>query len=134
MGSNWDINKSFDKASEHYVYAIDNEYEAITLSEIRSETAQDETIKKIVKAIENQTWSPNLAHYQAFSKELGIIQCIVVRDDRIVLPGKLRQKALHIAHAGHPREVTMKRNLREKMWWPFMDREIESLSTILQNV
>ncbi|XP_041785953.1 uncharacterized protein K02A2.6-like isoform X1 [Anopheles merus] len=126
LGSNWDINKPFDEASEHYVYTIDNEYEAITLSEIRSETAQDETMKKVVKAIENQTWGPNLAHYQAFSKELGIIQGMVVRDDRIVLPGKLRQKALHIAHAGHPGEVTMKRKLREKMWWPFMDREIES--------
>ena len=74
----WDINKPFDEASEHYVYTIDNEYEAITLIEIRSETAQDETMKKVVKAIENQTWGPNLAHYQAFSKDLGIIRTLFV--------------------------------------------------------
>lgn len=36
----------------------------------------------------------------------------------------MRQKALKIAHIGHPGEETMKRKLRERMWWPYMDREI----------
>ncbi|XP_041786794.1 uncharacterized protein K02A2.6-like [Anopheles merus] len=121
---NSDKDKSFDEASEHYVYTIESESEAITLNEIKAETDKDETMREVIKAIENQSWKPKLAHYQAFSKELGIVQGIVVRDDRLVLPEKLRQKALKIAHIGHPGEETMKRKLRERMWWPYMDREI----------
>lgn len=46
------------------------------------------------------------------------------RAERIVLPEKLRPKALDIAHRGHPGIVAMRRNLREKVWWPCMDRDI----------
>ncbi|XP_065092573.1 uncharacterized protein K02A2.6-like [Ochlerotatus camptorhynchus] len=78
----------------------------------------------VIKAIHTQQWSQDLYRYQAFSKELGVIEDIVVREDRIVLPLKLRQRALRIAHRGHPGIVAMRRNLREKVWWPCMDRDV----------
>ncbi|XP_058456736.1 uncharacterized protein K02A2.6-like [Malaya genurostris] len=115
---------SFDEESEHYVCSIGDEYNAITLSEIRSETSKDETLRAVMEAITNQCWPHNLPHYQAFSKELGIIDGVVVRNDRIVLPIGLRPRALSIAHRGHPGVVSMRRNLREKLWWPYMDRDI----------
>ena len=49
---------------------------------------------------------------------------VVVREDRIVLPLKLRKRALTFAHRGHPGIVAMRRNLREKIWWPCMDRDV----------
>ncbi|XP_055543013.1 uncharacterized protein K02A2.6-like [Wyeomyia smithii] len=116
--------KPFDEESEHYLCAIEDSLAAITLDEIRTETANDESLSAVVEAIHSQIWPPILYHYQSFSKELGVINGIIVRDDRIVLPSKLRSRALDIAHRGHPGVVGMRRNLREKVWWPYMDRDV----------
>ncbi|XP_062534378.1 uncharacterized protein K02A2.6-like isoform X1 [Armigeres subalbatus] len=88
------------------------------------ETEQDEVLKTVLKAIHSQNWPSDLFRYQAFSKELGIIDGIIVRDERIILPTILRRRALIIAHRGHPGIVTMRRNLREKVWWPRMDQDV----------
>lgn len=117
--------KPFDEASEHYVCGIGEGPSAITLDEIRKETDLDEALKGVVESIKTQVWPSNLFAFQAFAKELGVINGVVVRDDRIVLPSTLRQIALDIAHRGHPGVVSMKRNLREKVWWPYMDRDVE---------
>lgn len=115
---------AFDEDSEHFLFAIGEEPLAVSLDEIRSETRVDETISSVIKALETQKWPKELFRYQAFADELGVIGNIVVRNDRIVLPQKLRAKALDIAHRGHPGIVAMRRNLRERVWWPCMDREI----------
>ncbi|XP_055588760.1 uncharacterized protein K02A2.6-like [Uranotaenia lowii] len=119
-----EFEKPFDDESEHYLCAIEDSLAAITLEEIRTETANDETLSAVIKAIHNQKWPSSLFRYETFSKELGVIHGIVVRDDRIVLPPKLRSRALDIAHRGHPGVVSMRRNLREKVWWPYMDRDV----------
>lgn len=113
----------FDESTEHYLFALGEGHTAIVLEE-RRETSQDEVLRAVVKAIHSQDWPSYLFSYQAFSKELGVIDGIVVRDDRIVLPSILRRRALEIAHRGHPGVVTMRRNLREKVWWPYMDRNV----------
>ncbi|XP_035914863.1 uncharacterized protein K02A2.6-like [Anopheles stephensi] len=118
--------KAFDEASEHFVCSIEIGPVAIKLEEIKQATNSDATLKEVSKAIETNTWPSHLFAFQAFAKELGVINGVVVRNDRIVLPEKLRKRALDIAHRGHPGIITMKRNIREKIWWPYMDRDIEN--------
>ncbi|XP_055542544.1 uncharacterized protein K02A2.6-like [Wyeomyia smithii] len=114
----------FDENAEHYLCAIGEGLTAITLEEIRLETVCDEILAGVVKALETGIWPSVLFQYQAFSTELGITKGFVVREDRIVLPERLRLRALDIAHRGHPGIVAMRMNLREKVWWPGMDRDI----------
>lgn len=114
----------FDEASEHYVCAVGDGPTAISLQEIQSETSRDKVLQAVSKAIHSQDWPSDLPQFQAFAKELGIIDGIIVRDERIVLPVTLRHRALIIAHRGHPGVVTMRRNIREKVWWPYMDRDV----------
>lgn len=114
----------FDENTEHYLCALEEGPTAILLKEIKSESSRDEVLCAVMKAIHNQDWPSDLFRYQAFSKELGVIDGVVVRDERIVLPCNLRRRALAIAHRGHPGVVTMRRILREKVWWPCMDRDV----------
>ncbi|XP_058816278.1 uncharacterized protein K02A2.6-like [Topomyia yanbarensis] len=116
--------KPFDDNAEHYLCAIGEGPVAITLDEIRQATKQDEILEAVSQSLETDEWQTQLIHYQAFKKELGNVGGIIVRDDRIVLPTILRHRALDIAHRGHPGVVTMRRYLREKVWWPYMDRDI----------
>ncbi|XP_055542831.1 uncharacterized protein K02A2.6-like [Wyeomyia smithii] len=115
---------SFDDESEHFLFAIGQDPIAITLEEIRTETCHDEILSAVITALETHDWPKELFRYQAFADELGIIDKVVVRNDRIVLPQKLRSRALDIAHRGHPGIVAMRRNLRERVWWPCMDRDV----------
>ena len=54
-----------------------------------------------------------------------VIGYIVLRGNRIILPEKLRAKALSLAHEGHLGIVGTKQRLRTKVWWPGMDKAAE---------
>ncbi|XP_062541264.1 uncharacterized protein K02A2.6-like [Armigeres subalbatus] len=114
----------FDETTEHFLCSIGESPNAITLQEIKTETAVDETMLAVTEAIQTHSWPESLFRYQAFTKELGVIGGIIVREDKIILPPKLRERALEIAHRGHPGIVAMRRILREKVWWPYMDRSV----------
>lgn len=119
----------FDESTQHFLCAIGKLPDAITLEEIRDETVRDPTLNGVIEAMKTQKWPSDLFRYQAFSRELGLIDGIVVREDRIVLPLKLRRRALDIAHRGHPGVVAMRRNLRQYVWWPCMDRDVNGAVT-----
>lgn len=42
-----------------------------------------------------------------------------------MLPKCLWDRALEIAHEGHPGISVMKRRLRSKVWWPGLDKQVE---------
>ncbi|XP_055589748.1 uncharacterized protein K02A2.6-like [Uranotaenia lowii] len=115
---------AFDEASEHFLFAVGEGLTAINLDEIRNETRKDGTLTDVIEAMKTGNWPANLIRYEAFKKELGIMEGIVIRDERIILPQSLRNKALDIAHRGHPGVIAMRKILREKVWWPYMDRDV----------
>lgn len=119
------VDEAFDDDSEYYLCAVSGDLSAITLEEIRKETEADATLSAVIKALESGEWPGNLVGYQTFQKELGVVRGIVIREDRIVLPEKLRKRALLITHKGHPGKVSMKKNLRQHLWWPGMDKSVE---------
>ncbi|XP_055615229.1 uncharacterized protein K02A2.6-like [Toxorhynchites rutilus septentrionalis] len=114
----------FDDNAEHYLCSIGEEPSAITLDDIRNEMVKDEILIAVTKALQSGDWPQHLIRYESFAKELGVINGILVRDERIILPTSLRPKALDIIHRGHPGVVTMRRALREKVWWPGMDDDV----------
>lgn len=116
----------FEENSEYFLCAVSGDLSAISLDEIRHETKSDATMKEVIKAVESGEWPSHLLNYQAFQRELGVSSDLVVREDRIVLPEKLRKRALQITHKGHPGKVSMKRNLRQNLWWPGMDKDVEN--------
>jgi len=43
-----------------------------------------------------------------------------------VMPCEHRNQVLELGHEGHPGIVQMKQHLRSNVWWPGMDKDIES--------
>ena len=64
--------------------------------------------------------------YMAVKDELLIIGQIVMRGNRIILPEKLWEHVFKLAHEGHQGKVRTKSRLREKVWWPNIDKQVES--------
>lgn len=49
----------------------------------------------------------------------------MLRGTRIVIPEKLRERILELAHEGHPGMTKIKQRLRAKIRWPKMDEQID---------
>ena len=96
---------------------------ALTISEIHSAIVKDSTYQALIHAIGSGNWSsPLVSSFQKVKDELAITDDFVLRDTRLVLPESLHQQAIDLAHAGHQGIVRTKRLLREKVWFPKIDK------------
>ena len=67
----------------------------------------------------------NLQQYKHVLNELTVVDGIVVHDERIVVPSKLQQRIIEVAHKGHQWQVRTKQLLRSQVWLPGMDTQCE---------
>lgn len=101
----------------------------LSADEIREASNTDETTQSIVQALGgHEPWPENIANYERYKDELVWSDGILARAGRIVVPenAKTREKAIAVAHDGHPGMNGTKRRLRTTVWWPGMDREVEA--------
>ena len=110
-------------AEEYANYVCIN---AMTIHEVRIETQKDPTMQAVVKAIETSNWSaPEVQEYIKIKQELAVHNGTILRGNRLVIPPTLRNKAVDLAHIGHQGVVKTKRLLREKVWFPGIDKLVE---------
>ena len=100
--------------------------QAMTIEEIRQASAEDEELTHIRDNRQKNKPHKLPSQYKHVSEELCITdQNILLRGNRIVLPAKLRQRAISLAHEDHAGMTKCKQRIRSKMWWPQMDPQIE---------
>ena len=97
---------------------------ALSTGKVEKLSASDEELNEVHKAIHSDHWekAPN---YSPVRYELSTIGRLVLRGTRIVIPKSLRTKCIELAHEGHIGIVGTKKNLRTKVWWPKMDKDVE---------
>ena len=109
--------------------------DAVTLDMLHEAAEKDPTYKKLREAV-RQGKKPEdreLVPYTSVWSELGVVDDLVCRGDRLVVPsaeigkdtGDIRTWLADIAHDGHHGEDAMKRYLRVRLWYPGMDKMIE---------
>ncbi|CAB3996633.1 Transposon Tf2-9 poly [Paramuricea clavata] len=97
------------------------------MSEVKKETENDSTFQKLSQAIKTSIWSdPEIQPYTNVKDELSECDGILLRGTpRLVLPQSLEQQAIECHHAGQQGIVKTKRLLREKVWFPSIDRMVQ---------
>ena len=117
-----------DNIAENYVNYLCNNIipKAMTLSEVQKETKNDSTLQKLSQAVETNHWSdPEIQRYKNVKDELSVCDGLIIRGTRLVLPKSLQHQAVELAHTGHQGIVKTKRLLREKVWFPSIDRMVQ---------
>ncbi|XP_055586012.1 uncharacterized protein K02A2.6-like [Uranotaenia lowii] len=115
----------FEQDNKFLVLAV-KESVAIDIQELEEETLSDLELKTVKDCLRTGIWSSSLVkHYEPFANELGILSDMVVRCNKLVVPKILRHRMLELGHEGHPGESVMKKRLRERAWWPMMDKDIK---------
>ena len=107
----------------------------ISLTDVKSATQDDATLQAVIEAVQTGKWyqnsrnaSINTSDFQSFEKvkeELCTQSDLVLRGHRIVVPESLRMKMVDIAHEGHMGMCKTKALIREKVWFPKIDRLVE---------
>lgn len=126
------INNENDEEVEQYINFIiaHSTPKAITLSDIIHFSSKDEIIQKVIKFLEEDEWekgSPEIEQFFKIRHELTYKSGILLKSDRIVVPNSLREKILKISHESHLGMVKTKLLLREKVYWPNMNKQIEEM-------
>lgn len=131
----WEIGALYG-AAEH----VDYDDSILTLEELRITSRQDPVLKHIAKSLRGNedagTWThkastddasfaSDLALFRAAREELYVDEDLVMKSGMVVVPRELYQKALQVAHLGHPGATATKSILRARVWWPRMDRDVE---------
>ncbi|XP_060084642.1 uncharacterized protein K02A2.6-like [Ylistrum balloti] len=96
-------------------------------------TQQDETLQRVVNSIvkgwpdDRSKCTPDVVPYWNFRNELTVINGLVFKGTRLVIPAKLRKEMLTKIHHGHLGREKCKKRARELLFWPNMNAEINEV-------
>lgn len=98
---------------------------AMSLDDIREEGNSDCDFVKIKEALKSGSWVEVNPSFSSCRSELCLVEGILLKNHKIVIPKSLRARTLKLAHESHQGVVAMKARLRSKVWWPGIDKDVE---------
>ncbi|XP_053692358.1 uncharacterized protein K02A2.6-like [Sabethes cyaneus] len=134
-----ELKKDFKKLN---IYKVFHDVEDIQLSrflnvsdsclaEIKKETEQDYTLQMVAEFV-RRGWPKSMVHLPDATKiyfncrsELSTQDGIVFRDDRIVVPYKIRRKLIEKCHTSHNGTEATLKLARANLFWPGMSSQIK---------
>ncbi|PIK51997.1 hypothetical protein BSL78_11109 [Apostichopus japonicus] len=118
-------------AEVHINFIVENAVpKSINMDEIVAATTLDPVLQACIKAVEGNSWysiTPELQCFKNVKNELSVAKDgkVLLCDHRIVIPSILRDRIITIAHQGHQGVVRTKQLIREKVWFPGIDKRVE---------
>lgn len=127
---------NYEIESEDHIYFITRNAvpKAVTLSEVESATATDPVLQAVMSAMKSGCWHKappgvslsELSRYEQVKEQLTCTDTVLLKSDRLVVPASLQERIVDLAHEGHLGIVKTKALLREKVWFPCMDKMVET--------
>ena len=102
---------------------------ALTLSEVLVESQKDKVLCDVQDALRSGQWHihDHLKPFKLVKDELSCKSGIIMKGTQMVIPNALRKRVLSIAHESHMGISKTKELLRSKVWWPDINKEVETL-------
>lgn len=122
-----------EEDSDHYIAFITHHDvpRAMTITEVEAASEDDPILKAVRYATETGKWyevindNSDLSKYHAVRNELTVSGSLVLKGRRVVIPKNLQHRVVDIAHESHQGLVKTKALLREKVWFPSIDKVVE---------
>ena len=124
-------NKQQNLSDEHVRFVVNHAVPvALDVNTIRRATQDDPTCQKLIELLQNNSWNSlntnnlhpeintaELRAYDLLEQELSLTPeaNLIIRGNRLVIPTKLRQQVISLAHEGHQGLIKTKKLLREKV-------------------
>ena len=118
-------------AEEYVNYLVGHDVpKAMTLKEINLACQTDPVMQRLRQAITIGVWPADDHDLMPFRKvQLELTAAndsdIILRGTRIIIPQSLQLRAVKLAHESHQGIVKTKQLLREKVWYPVIDKDVK---------
>ena len=122
--------------TEHHVAFIARNAvpKAMTLNDVEIATANDRVLQAVMLCMVSGRWHQppsdvalaEQSRYENVNNELTCTVTVLLKSNRIVIPTALQNKTVDIAHEGHLGIVKTKALMREKVWFPSIDKLVET--------
>ena len=124
---NNNLRSNMESCADRYVHYLAEQLTPVAMNtaEIQEHSKNDPELIQVRQCIEKNQPHMLPPQYKSLEQELGIVDNIILRGNRIILPAKLRNKAIELAHEDHAGMTKTKQRIRSKLWWPCMDKDIE---------
>ena len=109
---------------EEHVRFVKSADALLSIDEMKEAGESDPELLEVLKVL-GGTQSLVGNTWKHFKDELSFAQGLLWRGRRIYVPEKLRKKALPLAHEAHQGIVRCKQRLRQRLFWPGMDSDVE---------
>ena len=122
--------------TEQYVNFIEKNAlpKALSADEVKIATLEDATLQKVIDNLKKGCWNDHpgevdveaVKNMRRLKDELAITKDgLLLRGTKLVIPKKLQERVIELAHQGHQGIVKTKRLIREKVWFPGIDKQVE---------
>ena len=83
----------------------------------------------MIKSIQINRWgkAEQLMMYRQIKNELTVKDCMILKGNKLIIPAALQIHVLNLANESHQGIVKTKQLLREKVWWPIIDKDVFDL-------
>ena len=98
--------------------------DAVTLPILKNYSEEDPLVKQLMEDVKKGKEKCEEPGFKECYSELSVVDGILVRGERIVIPVKLRLAVLEVAHEGCPGREAMLRQLRLDTWWPGQSKDV----------
>ena len=117
-------------STEDYAYSVIRTAvpAALLPKDVERASEVDDTLRIVRQCLMSGDWKQLTGTvYKAVKDELWMAGQMVMRGMCLVMPEKLWLQTIELAHEGHQGVARTKSRLREKVWWPDIDKQVESL-------
>ena len=103
------------------------------LLDLQASTASDPDMQQLIAVIkwgwpdQRSSCLPSVKPFWNYRDELSVMEGLVFKGERIVIPVALRKDILKRVHVGHMGMVKCKNRAKEVMFWPSMNSQIEDI-------
>jgi hypothetical protein len=129
-----DIDLDLDLENISRAYAISQAESlpaSVTWDEVNREAASDAESVKLREVIENgfpgsrKDLPEELRYFFSMRDDLFVVENVVFKDNKMLIPKKLRPRVVDGLHASHQGVSGMKANAKERLFWPGLDADIK---------
>ena len=97
------------------------------LAELTSEDAWMDRLWRVIKRNDRHSFELMGPYTNPLWHQLSVVDDCILVDNRLAVPGQLRQAVLKRIHRGHPGQEAML-DVSKYLWWPHMHNDIVNLA------
>lgn len=99
----------------------------VTFQNLVAETAQDTELQELLQGLQKGMELKAKFRFNVPQTEFSCQKGVLLHDNRVVVPLKLRGQVLRELHSEHPGIVKIKSIARRYCWWPGINHDLETI-------